>query len=189
MNAGRGTVRKNLRLVPAGPDLNVAARRWRPLAVLSAVALLAFLIAGCSTGPTEEAAGVDDVDSFLSEVTVSGRVDEVFAGGSFTIDADDVSFGDGDSTLVLAPDASEVEEGGYVRARGDVSRLVLDDADAKTVSLHGVELLRDFDGEYVIAASRVEAIEQPGREAAMLEKALSSSARTVPRSTPATSSR
>lgn len=142
--------------------------------LLGAMACL-LLAVGCTaaaqTPPEKVRPG--EPDPFLSEeVTVSGQVADVFPDRGFLLSGDDVRFGAGPGTLVLTPGGADVDEGAYARVRGTVSMLDLADAQSSIVQQYGKDFLIGFDGEYVVTAETVEAVDRPGSDVSMLRAEL-----------------
>lgn len=149
-------------------------RRW----VWTFGAILAVVLTvGCSEwskeSTLEEAQELGAGDEPLDAgVTVSGRATEVLDSGAIVLSGGDVSFGGGTETLVLPDHAPEVDEGDFVRARGDLVRLAVDNLGDDEVNRYGDDVLGTYDGQYIVRAESVEAIDAPGREAKVLEEAL-----------------
>lgn len=138
--------------------------------------LVMVLMAACGNGSADSAPNnvrAVEGDPFLSEdVTVSGRVADVFPDRGFLISADDVSFGESAGTLVLSAEAADVDPGAYARVRGSVTMLNVGDENSSLVSRYGRDFLIGFDGEYVVTARSVEEVDLDDSGVAALEAAL-----------------
>lgn len=138
--------------------------------------LMAVTMSACAADsadtPAQDVRAVEG-DPFLSQdITVSGRVADVYADRGFLLSGDDVSFGEGAGTLVLGAEAGDVEAGAYARVRGSVTMLDVGDEDSPLVSRYGRDFLIGFDGEYVVAARTVEVVDRDDGGVAALEAAL-----------------
>lgn len=146
--------------------------------VIGVVALLAAIVvttacSGPRNGRLEDAEALGQADGLAGEtVTVSGEVTDVFDGGAFLINGEDLSFGTPAGTLILGPEDSAVSVGGFARVSGTVERLVITDLEPTLRSRYGEDVLATYEDEYIVRAETVTAIDKPGAAAAALEKAL-----------------
>ena len=158
----------------AAPPNIPTRHRWARAAV---VLLAVTLVAACSGAPTEskieetQELGAEE-ELFDAGVTVSGKATEVLESGAIVLSGNDVSFGGETDTLVLPDTPPEVDEGDFVRVRGDLLRLAVDELGDDEMNRYGGDALSTYDGKYILRAESVEAIEVPGREASVLESAL-----------------
>ena len=154
------------------PTVLMTRHRW----VWTMIALLVVMLAVACSDPTtestiEQTQELGAGELFNAGVTVSGKATEVLDSGAIVLSGDDVSFGGGTDTLVLPDTASEVDEGDFVRVRGTLLRLAADGLRDEEMDRYD-DALGTYDGQFVMRAEAVEAIEPPGQEASALERAL-----------------
>lgn len=150
-----------------GPPVLMTRQGW----VWTMVALLTVvLVGGCSEAARDST--LEEAQELGAGVTVSGEATEVLDSGAIVLSGDHVSFGDSTATLVLPESPTEVEEGDFVRVRGALARLAVDELGDEEMNRYGDDVLGTYDGQYIVRATTVEAIDRPGREASVLEDAL-----------------